>query len=404
MIMQVISAGEGGGKGELKPAQRLQERKSIAKLKLASGRKLLVVPHFGFPVLVEQKPIKVSAIRVQEGEGLSGSVLVHPRYGKNVPGAETIEVWGHYYGRNIFVLMDEQSDFAGGNYGVAKFKGAGAEAEGRQLVLHPRKWYSREGQYMKMIGDFYTGERVFGAVREKDGVNEFGMALPAGYAIPCNPNFRLNPMPKEVLEAAIAVENVSKEDASPITAELFKMLNTPGVQLYQAAMGKKFPRFKKRNEANRKFAEECKAFPSFCQVISLCNSDIRMDAGRKFGLDGQLLQHVDAERLAQIDAKIVNGAISMKKTGSVAFDGYIDENRFIDGLMTDLENFSIKNTPWHALVFAANLIASAMHFLGKERFKIYANTIRNETGLSVREILDKVKKGDLNPRYPAMQY
>lgn len=54
--------------------------------------------------------------------------------------------------------------------------------------------------------------------------------------------------------------------------------------------------------------------------------------------------HLDPERLAELDAQFVQTQMQLAQGGKMlAFLGSFPHNRFLDGLFTDLENYSIKS-------------------------------------------------------------
>ncbi len=246
-------------------------------------KRVKLTTHFGEPVMVEERPIEVAKIPVN-GDELHQCILIHPRY---APNAQKITVRGLRMGRTIDVLLDKTFSFEGQEYGVMNFKGVGARAF-EDMTIQLKRWYSR-GNWMEN-GRLDNRNRIWGAHIASGAREELECRILRILEIPEIPIIAVNEVPRE------------------------------GLTIWK----------------------NYKIVPSLAQLVRLEQTNIRLSYldVKRFGDDVAGL--VEPEKLGRMDGKMIAKQLELAKEGRmVVFDGLVDENRFVDGAMTDRENFTL---------------------------------------------------------------
>ena len=257
--------------------------------------------HFGKPVLREAKPIKLARVPVN-GERLQDSVILHPRYVPRGVEHELFSARVYRRGRTVDLFLDEPIEIAGEEYGILNFKGVGANARAHQsqMVINSDKWYgdcssSRVKWIPRALGDRHG--RVWGALVRERGEDEFAAEIFHTHGIRHAPHVALNPIPREVTEKIRQVHHGSEEH-------------------------------------------------DLTQLVRACRTNVRVD---EFAVENNRRHYQECtpqwiEDIAEIDATILTAQIELARTDkTLAFIGRLAENRFIDGVLTDEENYSCRD-------------------------------------------------------------
>ena len=257
--------------------------------------------HLGHPVLREAKAIELARVPVN-GDRLQDSVILHPRY---VPQGVEHEIFiarAYRRGRTIDLFLDEPITVDGVEYGILNFKGAGSNAvsddnarDVQELVIHPDKWYCgwRAVKWQKRDDPY---DRVWGALTKEAAEKEYPAKIFHDYGIRHAPHVAVNEIPNEITE-----------------------------------------RMREVHQGNEKH--------HLVQLVRALRTNIRVDDFIKRGATkyhGNVEQRL--EDVTDIDGAYIKAQINLaKKQKMIWFIGDIEENRFIDGLFTDAENFSIRD-------------------------------------------------------------
>ncbi len=259
--------------------------------------------HLGYPVLREAKAIELARVPVN-GDRLQDSVILHPRYVPNEVEHEIFTARVYRRGRTLDLFLDEPIVVNGMEYGILNFKGVGANVvnddnarDYQELIIHPDNWYvswhSQKWLPRKTMDSF---DRVWGALTGDAAEKEYPAAIFHDYGIKHAPHIALHEIPEEITNTIRRAHNGSERHH---LVQLVRALRT----------NVRVDDFKKR-------------------TIPKCHGNIE--------------QRI--KEITDIDAAYINAQISLAEKGKmIYFIGKIIENRFIDGLFTDAENFSIRD-------------------------------------------------------------
>jgi len=258
--------------------------------------------YFGYPILREERPLTLARIPIHS-DRLEDSVIVHPRYVPSGVEHELLTTRVYRRGRSLDFFLDEPIVVDGEEYGILNFKGVGRDAR-RNLVINPDRWYSwvfvttglfKKGWKPREQVDPY--DRIWGAVRPQKAQREYPAKVFKEYDFRYAPHIQLNSVPQKI-----------------------------------AAQIRKVEKAKERHQ--------------YVQLVRALKTNIRIDDPERNGV----IQHVktpffcrDApERLAEIDTSVINAQLQLAERGKmIRLTGCIPDNRYIDGLFTDAENYVI---------------------------------------------------------------
>ncbi len=250
--------------------------------------------HFGKPILREIKPIMLARVPVN-GDRLQDSVILHPRYIPSGVEHELFSARVYRRGRTVDLFLDEPIEIAGVSYGILNFKGVGAtpDDEHDELLINTDKWYDPQHHRWVPRGKGDPFGRVWGALTLECGQDEFPAEIFHTYGIKHVPHVALNRIPRRVVNAIRRVCHGSERH-------------------------------------------------DLAQLVRACKTNVRLD---EFSLsNGRRPYSEDTvqsiREIAEIDAAVINAQVSLAKNGKMlSFVGAFIENRFIDGLFTDEENY-----------------------------------------------------------------
>ncbi len=262
-------------------------------------RKVLIRSHFGYPVFVEEKPLQLARISIT-GDKLQDSVILHPRYVPSSVEHELISVYGYRRGRTVDILLEEPLEIEGKQYGVLNFKGVGADADA-DMQIHPTLWWHN----YSFVPPFDIFGRTWGAVTTEEAQSEFvdqkSVVEQAG--IVCNPHIIANEVPSSVCDMVQKFYYYRRAD--------FFLSQLVRAQQTNIRSG---------------------------DIEDLESSQINFDI---FHQNKNLGCY---ETLATIDACAINSFQSLLKEGkSIYSDGLVADNRFLNGIFTDQENYKIRS-------------------------------------------------------------
>ena len=116
--------------------------------------------------------------------------------------------------------------------------------------------------------------------------------------------------------------------------------------------------------------------PELCQIVRLQRTNIRITD------DIIIRDFADPISIAQIDSAIINAQLAYAQRGEMIYlDGLLDSNRFVDGMLTDLENYSVKELDSEcAAQFLEALLTTSQRILDPESYSRYFKLLRERTG------------------------
>lgn len=285
-----------------------------------------ITNHYGHPVVYEKEPIMLVKIPVN-GERLDQSVLLHPRYAPSKRKYEKIAVRGFRRGRTLDILLDEPIVVDGKEYGVLNFKGVGADAD-EQMVIRPDGLWYMSGNWKPEKDNF---SRCWGALLKADGIDEFYDRLLPDLGISFVPHIAVNHVPRDVCK---------------LIAE------KTGVEKY-------------------KF---------FSQLVRASSTNIRIDMPKVWC---QLERDINPSLLADKDAKVLKVQGSLKKNKkTLCIYGRIAENRFIDGIFVDAENYVI-SYPDPLDNFAFDMLYESLRLFTNAQKYDYLKCLEEKTGITL---------------------
>lgn len=260
---------------------------------MSEERKVHIEIHYGFPVIVEDKPIAIARIPIT-GDQPHQCIYLHPRYVPRGVDHERIEVRGHRKGRTLDILLDEQFVHCGDSYGIMSIKGGGADAD-EELVIHPKKWWKEKEGSSRWIsrtrGEADPYMRLWGAVQRKSGEKEYASDIFSSSGIPETPYIALNPIPPEI----------------------------------SRYIG-----------AQRGFPFDLK----IVQLARLANTNIRLNMVPSI-VEQERESYLNPETLADADVAAIMAQLRLVQQGRMIarIPGIVADNRYIDGVFTDRENY-----------------------------------------------------------------
>lgn len=270
--------------------------------------------HFGMPVLRELEMTTVA--RIALGPRLQDSVIVHPRYVPPKMDHELLSARMYHRGRTIDIFLEEPIEIDGKQYGILNFKGVGAEAD-RSMVLRPGQWY--EGR--PIWSSYFPGQwiflpeadsdRVWGGAPLEDAEEEYTDPLFSRLGLAYSPYIKIHQIPPEVVERIGEAEG-----SSPI-----------------ATLG---------------------------QIVRAQQTNIRVrDRQKKYSLL-PLSYGLPCEQAAELDAIAIRAVMKLAREGFfVQRNGDMGDNRLLDGVLTDKENYTlVSDSPISSVCFIDSLIDS----------------------------------------------
>ena len=249
--------------------------------------------HHRHPVLSETKPITLARVPISD-DTWQGSIVLHPRYVPKSVEHESFTARVYRRGRAVDVFLEKPITVNKERYGILNYKGAGADAD-RDLILHPSLWWQLRNWIPREKGDF-PFNRCWGAVKESYGEEEFSDSTLSDYGIAHSPHLAIHPIPEKILR------NIERREKG------------------------KFPE-------------------PLVQIVRAEKTNIRLDYAAVVDekLERMLDKYCSPETFAAIDSKIILAELELARKGKqLYFQGSVSENRFIDGTLTDKENFSIE--------------------------------------------------------------
>jgi len=274
-------------------------------------------------MLLETEPIILATY--PKGEKLEKRIIVHPRYASNTTEFEFIEVRGFRNGRTIDILMPGTHN--GEAYNLLNFKGVGAWADGNHMFIDTDRWYCENRLKWKPLSEVKGSlGRKWGLLSQEEGTKELEYNIFKDSNILQTTHIRLNYMPNGVLP-----------------------------------------------------------FSEVAQLVRILNTNIRCDS--EYFHTNALQRNINYEIFAFADAKL----FSMQKelfseNKAIKSIGSISNNRYIDGKLTDRENYSIiigdeKSLINHAYDFSFGLISSAIVAMSKNKAdrRKYLNLLQEKT-------------------------
>ncbi len=308
-----------------------------------------------FPVILELKPLTLARVPIT-GDTLQESVLLHPRYVPASVEHEIISVRGYRRGRTVDVLLDEPLEINGTVYGVLNFKGFGADCVSdsslfgmrlvRESVIHPNAWWDWYG--FEEGSDSYG--RIWGAVSSVEAQKEYGDVSLNSLALPFSPYLAVHDIPKPVCDSIQEVERTARKDFC-----LGQIIRAERTNIRESDFSSSY-NFWSRNE---------------------------------LGIDIQLIA---PKRLAEIDGEVIKTFLALAEQGKMlAVNGSVAQNRFMDGMFTDKENYTITHLEIHsALKYLCEvvLLSSVSRFLNSENVPLYFSKLGEKTGINFNSFRD----------------
>lgn len=254
----------------------------------------ITTTHHGHPVVQHPHPIELAIVPVK-GEALHQSVVLHPRYVPDTVPHRKVQVHAHVRGRTIDLFLDEPLVIDGEAFGVLTFKGIGADAD-EELIINPHAWYSIR-EYWKNRHDrgrySQVEKRRWGMMTEKEAKDEHLDTTLSDLNIPQIPHVGHNRVPDKIGEC------------------IRKQYNT----------------------------RKC---PNLGQLVRACKTNIRYNTTAA-GLDSEVMEYIDPEALARIDAHFFAVQQQLAREGKMLYaNGAVRDNRYIDGRFCDVENYAVR--------------------------------------------------------------
>jgi len=271
------------------------------RLSQIGGRPVMFRGPPAMPSLVHPEPLRLA--RFPQNAPLEKSVILHPREaGRFIKGAcEIVELEGRVRGRTIYVRSPDSDD-------VLNFKGTGADFPGRGELIIDGNYAPAGGQPMDRweFESRYRRNhvRIWGAVEYDEANGEFEEARKLmSLGLPVTPYIENNPV-------------------TPFNL----------------------------NQLVRKMGTTIRI-----SEIEYIRDDVQ------FRLSETLVKS-----LARFDVQWILFCLGrVSEGGTVLFDGVVEQNRYVDGLITDAENFKLKGFDGleRALAFPDGCVNSSIHLL-----------------------------------------
>ncbi len=296
---------------------------------------VLCEEHFGKPVLKEAAPIELARVPVN-GDRLQDSIILHPRYIPRGVDHELFSARVYRRGRTVDLFLDEPVEIGGEEYGILNFKGVGANAD-QEMVIDLDEWYHCSWRWIPRADGDEHG-RVWGALTQERGQEELAAEIFHTNGIKHAPHVALNPIPSRVTEAIRQVHHRSQ------THDL-------------------------------------------TQLVRACKTNVRVDQYSRHNQGRQYHDRTERwwiERIAEIDAALINAEVTLAEKGeTLYFVGSFNENRFIDGLFTDAENYGLREfRPFHAGLFIEGaMYSSTFALIPCGQWRSYYRYLEEKTGL-----------------------
>lgn|GEM_PF-4204624 len=302
------------------------------------GRKLTVKTHFGFPTVIEEEPIVLARVKNLTG----GTAFCHPRYAPDGK-QDIIETDAYRHGRSIDMVLKEPEGRGKNRVTILNVKGAGADAD-EPLVIHPNLWWDqKEGDPMpKWVAREDVGEqRYWGAVTAEMGRVEFREQVLSGLGIPITPYLKMIRVPSSVIGKI---------------AEIHGMMIPNLVQLTRSF----------RTNIRKSLFHEVK------EPLELVKA---------------LMPYYRTDLIIAADCAFINALLRLAKEGKrIYFNGAIVDNRFMDGMFTDEENFAIRDfTLRETELLIKDAITAWSHVFTYNQRRRYLAELKRNTGLDIDE-------------------
>ena len=290
----------------------------------------------GNAVIIEDEPIEVARVPVYstnvDKTPYHRSVFVRPDYVPEGVPHEVIKVEGLIRGRTLDIKLKNPFTFEGVEYTILNFKGVGAEHHDEEMIINPAKWYS-DNSTQQLPG---LPLRMWGGVGKTEGKNDFYDQIFAGYGIPEITHVALHDMPSEI------TSNIRR--------------------IYGSSRSRR----------------------PLCQIVRASNTNVRMSDVIKEKDFYNLREHVDPEKLASIDADVIEMQKRLARNGEMVMTaGHISENRLIDGTFVDSENYGqIDFNFFDAAYLLYAVIASSHDALPKKKRRVYQEALEDKTKMN----------------------
>jgi len=310
------------------PSGYLMDLDYLGSIEIAEEKKDIQIYRDNHIFFLEAEKIVIATY--PKGAKLEDSIIVHPRYA-NEKYFELIEVKGFRNGRTIDILSPGYHN--GESCKILNIKGVGASADGEHMVIDNERWYVGDRSKWKPLAEAQKESlgRRWGLLSKEAGEEEYNYNVFAEKGIEQIPHLKLNYAPEGILP-----------------------------------------------------------FKNVAQLVRGLNTNIRCDSG-SFE-DQRLQKYVNIKSFSTIDAKIFFAQKELFKENQVLTGlGKVANNRYIDGRLTDMENYIIKETLEEdkrihlAYSFCLDLMGSA--FIAMRKYapgrKKYLEQLAEKTGIPV---------------------
>ncbi|MCX6770571.1 MAG: hypothetical protein NTX79_00800 [Candidatus Micrarchaeota archaeon] len=299
------------------------------------------------PIVIENKPVQIAAVPLNgnsrqlrngkiSGDALKDCIIVHPRYVEKDAEHRILKVHGLRLGRTIDVLLDEPFSIAGEKHWIMNFKGVGADAD-EPMVIHPTQWWWINRAYVQ---DHWAPRencdkfgRRWGVVQDKEAWSEMNEDVMQPLGIDMVMHVQANKVPWAVIRQIEQVTRLGNEDLE------------------------------------------------LSQIVRACKTNMRMITAYALGAFNRY--GVNAERIAEIDAKILSAQIRLaQRQEMLGASGDMLSNRYVDGTLTDSENFALKQFEiYNCMKFIALVVHSSISVLEEAAIPKYLETLAKKTGI-----------------------
>lgn len=223
---------------------------------------------------------------------------------------EATTINGHYRGRTLELLLEKPLLVAGSSYALVSVKGTGGIGVGGGLRIHPHLWHvdGDPVSYWQERGNHE--ERLWGAVMTSAGKAEERMAkLLVREGIEMVPHLAVNEIPPSIVRNIWKIELRSSELPYCTTRVLPKKIT----------------------------------YTNLCQVVRTMHTNIRVTDYFAFCERWPLIRkYVEPERFASIDSSSWTALQRLMKKGKTFMvNGVIADNRLLDGMHIDAENWEV---------------------------------------------------------------
>lgn len=282
---------------------------------------LIKVTHFGQKCMVEKDPLKMALVPIS-GDGFHQGILVHERYVPDGFKHKKVSLRGRVRGRTLYCLLDEPISYQGQNYSILNFKGAGADYEGEELLIRSNHTHS--------------GGQMF--PRESQTHSPWG---------------------------GITLRSAQREAK-------FRLFFEHGIVFSPAISVDLIPDAIQRTIGAREQDE-------LCQLKRGTSTSIRVNEANRFGekLDLELFARIIAQQI-RLEVKLI------QKNKLLMFNGRMTDNWYLDGMLTDAENYTLVNSYEHP------------QYQGEKRFERSDGELITATStrmfLGIAELLSKMDR------------